>query len=656
MKLPFMQYGAEASSADADHLAPTSASKDIRLGILGLAALLVALLIGIVALQVPAAKDMGAPPTAFSSARAMVDIEVISRAPHPVGTADHQRVQDYLFGRMQALGLTPERQTGVLSPRAVRRIQRWGLDPSSPVVNLVGILPASGPDADNDAPAVMLMAHYDSSPTSPGAADNSTGVAGVLEAVRTLKARGPINRPLIVLLTDAEELDLDGARTFFSEHRLRDRIGAVVNLEARGGGGRAIMFETGPGNSETIDLFAASAVRASGGPNSNSLAVLVYEKMPNGTDFTIARQRGLTGINLAFIGRPSQYHSASSTPENLDQGAVQHIGGQAVEVTDALLRAETLPVAGENRVYADLMGLAVVSHSRQAGWWVFIAAAALTAFGFWGGRHLTGLRFTDVARGMAEGLWLVTSGLVVTAAFRLLAGPLSSREMTAESYYTLLARLPWIEAGAALVLLAGCLVVLAGREIVGRLILTSILAGSAGMALILTGSDSRPVQAAALIALILTWTVKSPVSSHGGWVGLIALVCLLGGAVQAVAPEAAFLLLWPALLASIALAVSTLLMSRTSHLAGSLAAVLATAAGGGWIVYMAHPVFLGIGMDLPGVFAPLALLILIFVYPLGRAGLSPRGLTIAACISLLLGGSLNLVSQWLISTAGQTNL
>lgn len=656
MKKPFDRSGAQGRSTEAGRLIPSFLPQGYGPGILGLAALLLALLAGVMALQVPATRDKGAPEAAFSSARAMIDIEEISRAPHPVGSAEHQRVQEYLHGRMLSLGLTTERQRGVLSPEAVRRMERWNLDPSSPVVNLVGILPASGPEADSNAPAVMLMAHYDSTSTSPGAADNSTGVAAVLETVRAIKARGPVRRPLVVLLTDAEELNLDGARTFFSEHRLRDRIGAVVNLEARGGGGRAIMFETGPGNSETIDLFAASAVRAAGGPTSNSLAVLVYENMPNGTDFTIARQRGLTGVNMAFIGRPSQYHAASSTPENLDQGSVQHIGGLALEVTDALIRSRVLPVAGENRVYADLMGVAVIGHSRQFGWWILLAATALVAFGFWGTRHLSGLRFADVARGVAEGLWLVTSGLVVTAAFRLLAGPLYGSNLSIEDYYTLLARLPWIEAGAALGALATCLVVLAGRQAIGRVTLTAILAACAGLALILSGPDSLPILGAALISLVLTWTVQSPSSSHGGWIGLIVLVCILGGVVQALAPEAAFLLLWPALLASFTLAISTLLLGRTSPLAASIPAGLATAVGGGWVVYMAHPVFLGIGMDLPGVFALLALLVLILAYPLGRSEQTRQVLAIAACLTLLLGASVNLASRWIVPVVAQGSL
>ena len=112
--------------------------------------------------------------------------------------------------------------------------------------------------------------------------------------------------------SDGEELDLDGARVFWGGHPLRDRIGAVVNLEARGGGGRAMMFETGIGNAETVALFADSAPRIGGGVTSNALAVFVYRQMPNGTDFTIPARRGVQGLNFAFIGRPEQYHAASS--------------------------------------------------------------------------------------------------------------------------------------------------------------------------------------------------------------------------------------------------------------------------------------------------------------------------------------------------------
>jgi len=40
------------------------------------------------------------------------------------------------------------------------------------------------------APAVALMAHYDSVPASTGASDDAAGVASALEIVRAIKARG----------------------------------------------------------------------------------------------------------------------------------------------------------------------------------------------------------------------------------------------------------------------------------------------------------------------------------------------------------------------------------------------------------------------------------------------------------------------------------
>ncbi|MGQ2990913.1 MAG: M20/M25/M40 family metallo-hydrolase [Brevundimonas sp.] len=612
--------------------------------VLFVGALTLALVLGVLALQVPTPRGLGADPARFSAARAMTDVRAIARAPHPIGSAEHQRVQDVLFARMAALGLNPERQTGLLSPEAMRRMERWGLDPSSPLTNLVGVLPASGPGADPRASAVLLMAHYDTTPKSPGAADDSAGVAAVLETVRAIRARGPIRRPLVVLLTDGEELNLDGARAFFSEHPWRERLGAVVNLEARGGGGRAMMFETGPGNRQTIDLFADASARAPGGPTSNSLAVVVYENMPNGTDFTLARERGLAGLNFAFIGRPDQYHAANATPDNLDQGALQHLGGQALEAVDALVRTPVLPVAGERRVYADLMGRTIVSHAPATGWWIFGLAVALTAFGYWGARHATKLKFTEVARGAADGLWLIATGLVLTKAVRLLGGPLSSRADSPEAYYTLLRRLPWLEGGAVLVVLAVALALLAGRQIFGRITLSAVTALAALFALILGGIDYAVV-GGAVISLLLIWTVRGPRSTRGGWIGLIALTALLGGAVQTLSPEAAFLLLWPALLASTALALSILISARMQGPVALIPPAVATVLGGGWIVYLAHPVFLGVGMDMPGVLAPLALLALVFAYPLGRTIPAPRILAACAVAALIAGAGITAWAQ-----------
>jgi len=609
-----------------------------------LGSLAVALLIGVWALQVPAPRGMQTPAIQFSAARAMDDVRMIAARPHPVGSADHVRVRDVLFGRMTALGLNPALQAGALSPEAVAKLTRWGGDPAAAgnqAVNIVGILPGRDPRAA----AVLIMAHYDTSWNSPGAADDGAGVAAVLEAVRAIKARGVGDRNLVVLLTDAEELNLDGARIFFSEHPLRERIGAVVNLEARGGGGRAMMFETGRGNAETIRLFTRAAVRADGGASSTALSIFVYENMPNGTDFTIPKNRGIAGVNFAFIGRPAQYHSPTDTPQNLDQGAVQHIGSQALETTDALIRAEALPVRGENLVYGDYLGRVFISHSTGLGWTLLAITAALGAFAAWGARHATRLEAADVGRGLLSGVWMLAMGVVVTHGVRILAGPMSARAESAEVYYTLLRRLPWMEAGAVLAVLAVALAALAGRAALGPRLLSGVVLVAVAVSLLLGGFDPI-VLGAGVVALALSpWSRAAPHTVWGGWLGLIALVFVLGCAAQAAAPEAALILVWPGLLAAFAAAACALAGARLEAPRALAPAAIATVLGGAWIVTLAHPVFLGVGMDLPGVLSLMGLLALLLARPLAPLKAGPT-LAAGAAACLILAAGLSMTARF----------
>lgn len=604
--------------------------------------LALALLIAVLTLQVPAPAGVGAPAAAFSAGRAMADVREIARRPHPVGSADHARVQAVLLQRMAALGLQTSTQTGALSPAAVRRLEREGGSAAGvELTNLIGVLPGRDPRL----PAVALMAHYDTVPDSAGAADDSAGVAAILEAVRAIRARGPADRTLVVILTDGEELNLDGARAFWGGHPLRDRIGAVVNLEARGGGGRAMMFETGRGNAETIALFARAGGRATGGVSSNSLAVFVYEAMPNGTDFTIPKDRGVQGINLAFIGRPEQYHAPVSTPDALDQGSVQHIGSQALETADALLRAPTLPAATANVVYADLFGRVIVGHPPVMGWALLGLAFLGLGLAVWRARSHAGLTFADAGRGAVDGLWFLSTGLVLTQLVRLLAGPLSGRAESADAYYTLLARLPWMEAGAALTVLAVAFALFGGRTRIDRRIVAGAVAVAAVAALILGGMNPIVIGAAVIAVGLSLFPGLAARSTWGGWTGLIGLILILGTAAQALAPEAAFLFVWTGLLAALAAALAAVLDPGLTRRRSLVPAAVAAVLGGAWIMGQAHTVFLGIGMDLPGVLVLLGLLVLMLIRPLSPEQGLARPLLVAAAAVLILGAGLSVAAQ-----------
>lgn len=607
--------------------------------------LALALLLAVLALQVPRPAPADAPPSAFSAARALADVNEIARAPHPLGSAEHARVQAFLLRRMEGLGLQTSTQTGPISRGSARYLRQMGGDPAAAgyrAVNLIGVLPGRNPEL----PAVALMVHYDTVPMSPGAADDSAGVAAVLEAVRAIRARGPAERTLVVLFTDAEEIGLDGARIFWGGHSLRDRIGAVVNLEARGGGGRAMMFETGRGNAQTIDLLARVAGRVDGGVTSNSLAVFVYELMPNGTDFTVPRDRGVQGLNLAFIGRPEQYHAAASTPEALDPGSVQHIGSQTLEAADALLRAPRLPARTGDAVYADLFGRIVIAHPPTLGWVLFAGAALLLGFAVWRARSRAGLTLTDIGRGAVDGLWFLSAGLVLAQGVRLLGGPMAARAESADAYYVLLARLPWLEAGVAATLLALVLVLVGGRARLGRVWLAGGVALVAVAAMVYGGFDPVLAGAGGVAAGLSAFPGLSARSTWGGWSGLIALVLALGAAAQAAAPATAFLFLWPGLLAAAAAGLAAALDPGLTRWPSLASAALPAVVAIGWLISLGHPVFLGVGMDLPGALALLALLAAMLLRPMEPGVGLRRPLLVAVAGLLVLGAAASLTARF----------
>jgi hypothetical protein len=355
--------------------------------------IVVALAIAVLALRPPSPLPASAPAQQFSAARAFADVAAIAQRPHPIRSPEQARVRDYLFGRMVDLGLAPQ-----LRPAAS---DQGGL------FNLLGVLPG----ADRTAPAVLLMAHYDSVPAAPGAADDGAGVAAVLEAARALKASGPRARDVMVLLTDGEERGLYGAKAFFSGDPLRGHVGAVINLEARGDRGRAVMFETHRQGGAMVGFLTRAGALSS----ASSLMPDLYRRLPNDTDLTEALTRGYAGINFAFFNGFDTYHRPSDTPRNLDLGSLQSIGAQVLAAARALATAPALPGRAPDQVYADLLGGPILHYPAPAGWLILGLAVVLISLAAW--RDLAAKQ-TGIA-GITAGVGAVL-GLVVVLAMALI--------------------------------------------------------------------------------------------------------------------------------------------------------------------------------------------------------------------------------------------
>jgi Peptidase family M28 len=251
--------------------------------------------------------------------RAMRDVREIAKKPHPLGSAENDRVREYLVGRLRELGAKPEVQTAT-----VARHSPFGPDTWAVVKNIVAKIPSTSPTG-----AVMLVAHYDSVPSSPGAGDNAASVAAVLETLRAIKADAkPPRNDLVVLFTDGEELGLLGAKGFVETYSALSNIKVALNFDMRGNSGPSMMFQTSPHDSWLVDHFAAAAPI----PYATSAAASVYKQMPNDTDLTVLLDSGMAGMNFAASGGITRYHSALDNADLLDRATLQHQGSHALSM------------------------------------------------------------------------------------------------------------------------------------------------------------------------------------------------------------------------------------------------------------------------------------------------------------------------------------
>ncbi|MEE8137659.1 MAG: M28 family peptidase [Thermoanaerobaculia bacterium] len=371
--------------------------------VLGLAAYL-----AIAAAGPPAASPATAPPDQFSALRAERHVRALAGEPRAVGSVGHRLARDYLLGQLAELGLTPERQRAT-----VLRRSSSGLIVGALVENLLARRPGTRPGR-----ALALIAHYDTRPTTPGAGDDASGVAVVLETLRALGHGAPFDNDLIVLFTDAEELGLMGARAFIDEHPWAREVGLVINFEARGNRGVASMFETGRGNERLIREFGRSAPY----PFASSLSQEFYRRMPNDTDFSVFKRAGISGLNFAFISGHPAYHTRLDTPARLDLRSLQHEGSNALALVRHLGRLDLDELAGEDAIYFNPWGWRFVVYPQRWAVALAVAGGALLmltlAFGL--SRRAFSVRELVAALGQFA-LSLVLAPLLVALVWRLFA-------------------------------------------------------------------------------------------------------------------------------------------------------------------------------------------------------------------------------------------
>ena len=295
-------------------------------------------------------------------AHARLAILLAEQRAHPTDTEANDVVRERLVAQLRGMGLNPI----VREQQACNELYKLRGVSCARVRNVIAVV---GPPSGK---ALLLSAHYDSTPTGPGAGDAGIGVATLLEVASLVKDR-PLQRPLIFLFNEGEELGLIGARAFLADPLSRN-IDSLINLEARGVRGPVNMFETSRPNGAAIAAFK----RAAANPVANSLSTDVYRLMPNYTDVNTLAERGWLTLNLAPIGNETRYHSPGDDLAALDRATLQHMGDQVLALATQL--APGVPKARPDQAFMDLGGRYLLTIPLTLG--LVLLAGLLLAFGW----------------------------------------------------------------------------------------------------------------------------------------------------------------------------------------------------------------------------------------------------------------------------------
>ncbi len=204
--------------------------------------------------------------------------------------------------------------------------------------NLILNLPAA---TNNQKPPILIGAHYDAVPGTPGADDNATGVAALLELARTFAAQ-PASYPVQLVAFDMEEYGLLGSAEYAAQLRQQQQpLRLMISLEMLGYCDSAPGSQRYPaglerfypnrgdfialiGNLPTIpDLIHLSRnIRKVGIPSEwlpapNRGLIVPQTRLSDHASFWDQGYRAMMVTDTAFLRNP-HYHKASDRIETLD--------------------------------------------------------------------------------------------------------------------------------------------------------------------------------------------------------------------------------------------------------------------------------------------------------------------------------------------------
>ena len=232
----------------------------------------------------------------------------------------------------QRTGLIWDRR--VVEPGARRRLKTRSMTPAA----AGGALAIALPFRWLKALMALLLLDTATRPTVPGANDNASGVAAVLEVVRRVAA-DPLERTdVLAVFPGAEEAGMGGMRAFLERHDLDPATTFVFGLDTVGSG--------------TPILAAAEGAVLKHAYREEDLARVAGDverwRIAAYTDPILARFAGLPSVSLLSVGDHgmyTRYHRMDDLPEHVDVACVERCA-QVAEATARALEGQTSQQSG----------------------------------------------------------------------------------------------------------------------------------------------------------------------------------------------------------------------------------------------------------------------------------------------------------------------
>ncbi len=236
-----------------------------------------------------------------------------------VGSDGLRKATEYVAQQLEAAGLRPGGDDGTW----FQRFQVEGPDGETEVANVIGYLPGSR--AEWSTQSAILSAHHDhlgrgwpdarqgfAGQIHPGADDNASGVAVLIELAKTIAAAEKPSRNLVFAAFTTEEAGRLGSRHYVENPLFPiEDVWGIVNLDTIGRLGDKKLSVLGTGTASEWQHIFRGASFVTGVESRN------IPGSAEGSDQWTFIEKGIPGVQI-FTDAHSDYHRPGDVAEKID--------------------------------------------------------------------------------------------------------------------------------------------------------------------------------------------------------------------------------------------------------------------------------------------------------------------------------------------------